>query len=100
MGRIDALVRRRLYLQVTDPGAKSIVFSASEDLVHSEHYSVWHVIKPSMTAPLQYEMVIDRALARNGMCWFIIHLYNLLTTGKHAANNDVFGQASRKIRID
>ncbi len=31
---IDTLVRRLLYLQVTEPGAKSIMFSASEDSLH------------------------------------------------------------------
>ncbi len=38
--KIDTLVRHLLYLQVTDPGAKSIVFSAWEDSLHSAHYSV------------------------------------------------------------
>jgi E3 ubiquitin-protein ligase SHPRH len=38
--KIDTLVRHLRYLQVTDPGAKSIVFSAWEDSLHSAHYSV------------------------------------------------------------
>jgi len=38
--KIDTLVRHLLYLQVTDSGAKSIVFSAWEDSLHSAHYSV------------------------------------------------------------
>jgi hypothetical protein len=37
--KIDTLVRHLLYLQVTEPGAKSIVFSAWEDSLHSAHYS-------------------------------------------------------------
>jgi hypothetical protein len=38
--KIDTLVRHLLYLQVTEPGTKSIVFSAWEDSLHSAHYSV------------------------------------------------------------
>ena len=38
--KIDTLVRHLLYLQVTETGAKSIVFSAWEDSLHSAHYSV------------------------------------------------------------
>lgn len=38
--KIDTLVRHLLYLQVTDLGAKSIVFSAWEDSLHSAHYPV------------------------------------------------------------
>ena len=38
--KIDTLVRHLLFLQLTDPGAKSIVFSAWEDSLHSAHYSV------------------------------------------------------------
>jgi len=38
--KIDTLVRHLLYLRVTDLGAKSIVFSAWEDSLHSAHYSV------------------------------------------------------------
>jgi hypothetical protein len=37
--KIDTLVRHLLYLQLADPGAKSIVFSAWEDSLHSAHYS-------------------------------------------------------------
>jgi E3 ubiquitin-protein ligase SHPRH len=33
--KIQALVRHLLYLQMTDPGAKSIVFSAWADSLHS-----------------------------------------------------------------
>ena len=38
--KIDTLVRHLLYLQAADAGAKSIVFSAWEDSLHSAHYSV------------------------------------------------------------
>lgn len=38
--KIDTLVRHLLYLQVTEPGTKSIVFSAWEDSLHSAHYSI------------------------------------------------------------
>jgi hypothetical protein len=38
--KIDTLVRHLLYLRVTESGAKSIVFSAWEDSLHSAHYSV------------------------------------------------------------
>jgi len=38
--KIDTLVRHLLYLQLADAGAKSIVFSAWEDSLHSAHYSV------------------------------------------------------------
>ena len=38
--KIDTLVRHLLYLQLTDAGAKSIVFSAWEDSLHSAHCSV------------------------------------------------------------
>jgi hypothetical protein len=38
--KIDTLVRHLLFLQLTDAGAKSIVFSAWEDSLHSAHYSV------------------------------------------------------------
>jgi len=38
--KIDTLVRHLLYLQYSDAGAKSIVFSAWEDSLHSAHYSV------------------------------------------------------------
>ena len=38
--KIDTLVRHLLYLQVTESGAKSIVFSAWEDSLHSAHYLV------------------------------------------------------------
>src|SRR6266702_2030153 len=38
--KIDTLVRHLLYLQLADGGAKSIVFSAWEDSLHSAHYSV------------------------------------------------------------
>jgi E3 ubiquitin-protein ligase SHPRH len=38
--KIDTLVRHLLYLRVTEAGAKSIVFSAWEDSLHSAHYSV------------------------------------------------------------
>lgn len=38
--KIDTLVRHLLYLQLTEAGAKSIVFSAWEDSLHSAHYSV------------------------------------------------------------
>jgi hypothetical protein len=38
--KIDTLVRHLLYLQAADTGAKSIVFSAWEDSLHSAHYSV------------------------------------------------------------
>jgi E3 ubiquitin-protein ligase SHPRH len=38
--KTDTLVRHLLYLQVTDTFAKSIVFSAWEDSLHSAHYSV------------------------------------------------------------
>jgi hypothetical protein len=38
--KIDTLVRHLLFLQLTDAGAKSIVFSAWEDSLHSTHYSV------------------------------------------------------------
>jgi E3 ubiquitin-protein ligase SHPRH len=38
--KIDTLVRHLLYLQLTDEGAKSIVFSAWEDSLHSARYSV------------------------------------------------------------
>jgi E3 ubiquitin-protein ligase SHPRH len=38
--KIDTLVRHLLYLQATDLGAKSIVFSAWADSLHSAHYSV------------------------------------------------------------
>jgi len=38
--KIDTLVRHLLYLQVTDAGTKSIVFSAWEDSLHSAHYPV------------------------------------------------------------
>jgi hypothetical protein len=34
--KIQALVRHLLFLQVTEPGAKSIVFSAWADSLHSE----------------------------------------------------------------
>ena len=33
--KIETLVRHLLYLRITDPGAKSIVFSAFEDSLHS-----------------------------------------------------------------
>jgi len=33
--KIQTLVRHLLYLQITDPGAKSIVFSAWADSLHS-----------------------------------------------------------------
>ena len=38
--KIDTLVRHLLYIQLADEGAKSIVFSAWEDSLHSAHYSV------------------------------------------------------------
>jgi E3 ubiquitin-protein ligase SHPRH len=38
--KIDMLVRHLLYLQLTEAGAKSIVFSAWEDSLHSANYSV------------------------------------------------------------
>jgi E3 ubiquitin-protein ligase SHPRH len=38
--KIDMLVRHLLYLQLTEAGAKSIVFSAWEDSLHSAHYPV------------------------------------------------------------
>jgi E3 ubiquitin-protein ligase SHPRH len=38
--KIDTLVRHLLYLQAAEAGAKSIVFSAWEDSLHSAHYSV------------------------------------------------------------
>jgi E3 ubiquitin-protein ligase SHPRH len=38
--KIDTLVRHLLYLQLADAGAKSVVFSAWEDSLHSTHYSV------------------------------------------------------------
>ena len=38
--KIDTLARHLLYLQAADAGAKSIVFSAWEDSLHSAHYSV------------------------------------------------------------
>ncbi len=38
--KIDTLVRHIVYLQLADVGAKSIVFSAWEDSLHSAHYSV------------------------------------------------------------
>ena len=38
--KIDTLVRHLLYLQLADAGAKSIVFSAWEDSLHSAHHSV------------------------------------------------------------
>ena len=38
--KIDTLVRHLLYLQLADVGAKSIVFSAWEDSLHSAHYPV------------------------------------------------------------
>jgi hypothetical protein len=38
--KIDTLVRHLLYLRVTESGAKSIVFSAWEDSLHSAHHSV------------------------------------------------------------
>jgi E3 ubiquitin-protein ligase SHPRH len=38
--KIDTLVRHLLYLQFADGGAKSIVFSAWEDSLHSARYSV------------------------------------------------------------
>jgi hypothetical protein len=38
--KIDTLVRHLLYLQLADSGAKSIVFSAWEDSLHSARYSV------------------------------------------------------------
>lgn len=49
--KIDTLVRHLLYLQLADAGAKSIVFSAWEDSLHSAHYSVELVSDASMTAP-------------------------------------------------
>lgn len=48
--KIDTLVRHLLYLQLADAGAKSIVFSAWEDSLHSAHYSVELVSEASMTA--------------------------------------------------
>ena len=48
--KIDTLVRHLLYLQLADAGAKSIVFSAWEDSLHSMHYSVELVSEASMTA--------------------------------------------------
>jgi E3 ubiquitin-protein ligase SHPRH len=38
--KIQALVRHLLFLQVTEPGAKSIVFSAWADSLHSESLMV------------------------------------------------------------
>jgi E3 ubiquitin-protein ligase SHPRH len=49
--KIDTLVRHLLYLQLADAGAKSIVFSAWEDSLHSAHYSVGLVSEALMTAP-------------------------------------------------
>jgi E3 ubiquitin-protein ligase SHPRH len=34
--KIQALIRHLLFLQITEPGAKSIVFSAWADSLHSE----------------------------------------------------------------
>jgi len=41
--KIQTLVQHLLYLQVEDPGAKSIVFSAWADSLHSENKSPFHV---------------------------------------------------------
>ena len=46
--KIDTLVRHLLYLQLADPGAKSIVFSAWEDSLHSAFRYL--VSEASMTA--------------------------------------------------
>lgn len=75
--KIDTLVRHLLYLQVTELGAKSIVFSAWEDSLHSAHYSVLTRIR-TIDDNTSLKIVVEHALAINGMCWF-----------KHAAN-DVF----------
>jgi hypothetical protein len=64
--KIDTLVRHLLYLQVTDLGVKSIVFSAWEDSLHSAHYSVLTRIR-TIDDNTSLKIVVEHALARNGM---------------------------------
>jgi len=39
--KIQTLVRHLLYIQYTDPGAKSIIFSAWADSLHSQLFDVY-----------------------------------------------------------
>ena len=52
--KIETLVQHLLYIQVTEPEAKSIVFSAWADSLHSEH-QIGHLCEEiqGLTCPTQ-----------------------------------------------
>lgn len=60
--KIQTLIRHLAHLKITDPGAKSIVFSAWADSLHSEHH-------PSVTrlSRANSYLVVDVALRENGI---------------------------------
>lgn len=64
--KIETLVRHLLYLQVTDPGAKSIVFSAWADSLFSTSSFLG-----SLGSALIRLVVIQHALNANGMLFYV-----------------------------
>jgi E3 ubiquitin-protein ligase SHPRH len=65
--KIQTLVCHLLYLQMTDPGAKSIVFSAWADSLHSMFIVIFDLIVHVADEP----KVFERALLVNGKCLYI-----------------------------
>jgi hypothetical protein len=61
--KIQALVRHLLFLQVTEPGAKSIVFSAWADSLHSESQFAYMYLHSVII--LAGMVVIEHALQSN-----------------------------------
>ena len=88
--KIDTLVRHLLYLQVTDSGAKSIVFSAWEDSLHSAHYSVLTRIR-TIDDSTFLKIVVEHALAGNGMSGSNMQLTTCLALLGHDQAFRVFG---------
>ena len=59
--KIDTLTRHLLYLQISEPGAKSIVFSAWADSLLSEYYETLSRVSSNLR-----HSVIQHALTQNG----------------------------------